>query len=152
MLGSSYVLTTTDIENLHPWTHAELEQVLDDAFRSGDTSAISTVNMFVDSSLKKPIRKILKFLGENSDVSGGTMDEPNTISEHAEILHHIFTDFLVEGFGHHFDPSQPMWSESVWRTRCFVDFLWKHVEYPTGDSDDECLASLHNGPGPAGFQ
>ena len=66
MLGSSYVLTTTDIENLHPWTHAELEQVLDDAFRSGDTSAISTVNMFVDSSLKKPIRKILKFLGENS--------------------------------------------------------------------------------------
>ena len=140
------------IENVHVLTRAKLEEILDDALRNGDTSSISMVNILVDSALKKPIRKILKFLGENSDVSGGTMGEPNAISEQVVILHDIFTDFLIEGFGHHFDPSQPMLSEPERRKRCLLAFLWTYVEYATGDSDDECLASLHDGPKPAGFQ
>ena len=127
MIGSQFFRTqkpASAISESAGWTLAEVAEVLDKCLEH-DAEASALVETWVDAALAKPIRMIFACLGENTDLTGGTMGNPNNVSEHALVLKDVFTDILMEGFGDHFDASQPMWSEWEWRRRCFLDFLWK---------------------------
>ena len=131
MIASQFLRSTLPASEIKIWTRAEVSEVLNESL-DGDAEASALINTWVDSARAKPIRMILACLGENTDLTGGTMGDPNIVSEHALVLHDVFTDILIENFGDHFDASQPMWSEREWRKRCFLDFLWKYINY----SDD----------------
>ena len=130
MIGQQHVVAKLDLSAVKmTWTRAEVEAVLTHALAGDDDEAKALVNVWVDQAVRKPIRTILDCLGEDANLSGGTMGAPQDVPKLAFILQDVLTNVLVEGFGHYFNPSGPMFSEAEFRKRCFLDVLWKVVEY-----------------------
>ena len=65
----------------------------------------------------------------NADLTGGTIGEPNTVSELAYVFRDVFYGFVIDGTRAYFDPSGPMWNADELRRRCLVAFLWRFVHY-----------------------
>ena len=110
------------------WTLAAVEKVLDDAL-NGDAASRHVVSVWMSYKLTAPIRTILSHLGEDADLTGGTMGEPHTAPELAFVLYEVFEDTVLKGFGYYVDPCQPTLSEEELRRACFIDFLWNAVNY-----------------------
>ena len=72
---------------------------------------------------------MLEYMGENPDVSGGTMGAPNQVSDIVFLMREVLLDKLQAGFFEHFDPNGPMWNDPEIAKRSRQDFVWKLVEY-----------------------
>ena len=130
MIGATYVCRTValqDLQDVHIWQRADVAKVLDKSI-NGDAEAGHVVMTWVDHALAGPIGMILACLGENTDLTGGTMGNPNTVPELAYVLKDVFEDIVIDGCHVHFDGSQPMWSQKEWFKRSFLDFLWTFVD------------------------
>ena len=128
MNGSTVVNTMLSLENVHSFEHADFARALAVA-EKGDEESARLIDSLMDSALKAPIGKILSFCGVNADLTGGTIGEPNTVSELAYVFRDVFYGFVIDGTHAYFDPSGPMWNADELRRRCLVAFLWRFVHY-----------------------
>ena len=80
--------------------------------------------MAIGLSLRRPVSLILHYAGENPDVSGGTMGEPNELSPSARILHNRLLRILLQTGEAYFHPcGEGMWSKKEWCLRCLAHYL-----------------------------
>lgn len=107
-------------------TQEQLALVLEKFF-DGDVEARILIQCWMGAAVMKPVHMILKFLGESADVNGTTEGNWNDASQHARGLHKVLQNTIIAGFKVHFDASQPMGSHWEWEQRCFLDYLWKHI-------------------------
>ena len=75
------------------WSREQVEVVLDEAM-AGDPESVHLRNVWMDAAMKRPIVRILEYMGENPDVSGGTMGAPNQVSDIALLMRDVFCDKL----------------------------------------------------------
>ena len=106
----------------------EVEVVLDKAM-AGDPESVDLLAHWMDTTMKKPIVRVLEYIGENPDVSGGTMGAPNQVSHVVFVMREVLLNKLEAGFLAHLDPSGPMWNDPEIARRSLQDFVWKLVEY-----------------------
>ena len=129
MFGQTHVICRlSDLPGLKVMSREEVEVVLDKAM-AGDPESVDLLAYWMDTAMKKPIVRVLEYIGENPDVSGGTMGAPNQVSHIVFVMREVLLHKLKAGFFAHFDPSGPMWNDPEIERRSLQDFVWKLVEY-----------------------
>ena len=128
MIGSTVVNTMSSLEDVQFLEHADVARALA-AAETGDEESARLIGALMDSALKEPIEKILSFCGVNAELTGGTIGEPNTVSELAYVFQLVFQRLVLDGTNAYIDPSWPMWNADELRRRCLVAFLWRVVHY-----------------------
>ena len=118
----------SDLSCLTVWSRKEVEDVLDKAI-ARDPESVYLLDCWMDTALKRPIVRMLEYMGENPDVSGGTMGAPNQVSRIVFVMREVLLRKLEAGFFAHLDPSGPMWNDPEIARRSLQDFVWKLVEY-----------------------
>ena len=76
-----------------------MECVLEEAM-AGHPESVRLCNIWMESAVKGPIVRILEYMGENPDVSGGTIGAPNQVSDYAFLIREVFFDNLRAVFLH----------------------------------------------------
>ena len=110
------------------WSREQVEVVLDEAM-AGDPESVHLLDYWMDTAMKRPIERMMEYIGENPDVSGGTMGAPNQVSHIVFVMREVLLNKLEAGFFAHLDPSGPMWNDPEIARRSRHDFVWKLVEY-----------------------
>ena len=129
MFGQTRVICQlSELPCLKLWSLEEVEVVLDKAM-AGDPESVDLLAYWMDTAMKKPIVRVLEYIGENPDVSGGTMGAPNQVSHIVFVMREVLLNKLEAGFFAHLDPSGPMWNYPEIAKRSLQDFVWKLVEY-----------------------
>ena len=129
MFGQTRVICQlSELPCLKLWSLEEVEVVLDKAM-AGDPESVDLLAYWMDTAMKKPIVRVLEYIGENPDVSGGTMGAPNQVSHIVFVMREVLLNKLEAGFFAHLDPSGPMWNNPEIARRSLQDFVWKLVEY-----------------------
>ena len=129
MFGQPRVICRlSDLASLHVMSRAKVEVVLDKAM-AGDPESVHLRTLWMEAAMKKPIKRVLEYIGENPDVSGGTMGAPNQVSHLVFVMREVLLHKLQAGFPAHLDPSGPMWNDPEIARRSLQDFVWKLVEY-----------------------
>ena len=129
MFGRTRVISKlSELPCLKLWSREEVEVVLDKAM-AGDPESVDLLAYWMDTAMKKPIVRVLEYIGENPDVSGGTMGAPNQVSHIVFVMREVLLHKLKAGFFAHLDPSGPMWNDPEIARRSLHDFVWKLVEY-----------------------
>ena len=83
----------SDLPSLQVMSREKVEVVLDKAM-AGDPESVDLLAYWMDTAMKKPIVRVLEYIGENPDVSGGTMGAPNQVSDIAFLMREAFFDKL----------------------------------------------------------
>ena len=129
MFGQTHVICRlSDLPSLQVMSREKVEVVLDLAM-AGDPESVDLLAYWMDTAMKKPIVRMLEYIGENPDVSGGTMGAPNQVSHIVFVMREVLLHKLEAGFFAHLDPSGPMWNNPEIARRGLQDFVWKLVEY-----------------------
>ena len=129
MFGQPHVICRlSDLASLQVMSRANVEVVLDKAM-AGDPESVHLRAYWMETAMKKPIVRVLEYIGENPDVSGGTMGAPNQVSHIVFVMREVLLNKLEAGFFAHLDPSGPMWNDPEIAKRSRQDFVWKLVEY-----------------------
>ena len=129
MFGQTHVICRlSDLPSLQVMSREKVEVVLDKAM-AGDPESVDLLAYWMDTAMKKPIVRVLEYIGENPDVSGGTMGAPNQVSHIVFVMREVLLHKLKAGFFAHLDPSGPMWNDPEIAKRSLQDFVWKLVEY-----------------------
>ena len=129
MFGQTHVICRlSDLPSLQVMSREKVEVVLDKAM-AGDPESVDLLAYWMDTAMKKPIVRVLEYIGENPDVSGDTMGAPNQVSHIVFVMREVLLHKLKAGFFAHLDPSGPMWNDPEIAKRSLQDFVWKLVEY-----------------------
>ena len=129
MFGQTHVICRlSDFPRLKLMSREDVEVVLDKA-TAGDPESVDLLAYWMDTAMKRPIERMMEYIGENPDVSGGTMGAPNQVSHLVFVMREVLLHKLQAGFPAHLDPSGPMWNDPEIAKRSLQDFVWKLVEY-----------------------
>ena len=129
MFGQTHVICRlSDLPRLKLMSREDVEVVLDEA-TAGDPESVDLLAYWMDTAMKRPIERMMEYIGENPDVSGGTMGAPNQVSHIVFVMREVLLHKLKAGFFAHLDPSGPMWNDPEIARRSLQDFFWKLVEY-----------------------
>ena len=100
MFGQTRVICRlSELPGLKVMSREEVEVVLDKAM-AGDPESVDLLAYWMDTAMKKPIVRVLEYIGENPDVSGGTMGAPNQVSHIVFVMREVLLNKLEAGFWH----------------------------------------------------
>ena len=85
MIGTHYVVQEIPVSSVQSWTNGEVEEILKLALE-GESEEIGLINIWMDVAHRPIFSCVLAFLGEDPDVSGGTMGNPKMPPESLYIL------------------------------------------------------------------
>ena len=102
------------------WTHGEVEEIFNMALE-GKSDERGLISVWMEVAHEPILSRVLAFLGEDPDVSGGTMGNPKMPPECAYILKEELEYTAVENFSYYF---LVPYSDEELRFRCFLDYLW----------------------------
>ena len=120
MIGEQYVRQEIPVSELHTWTKGQVEKVLKLSFE-GKSEERGWINIWMDVAHRPILSRVLAFLGENPDVSGGTMGNPKMPPESLYILREMLEDTAVHNFKYYF---LVPYSDNELRFRAFLNYLW----------------------------
>ena len=133
MIGNSFVRLRPSIETLivlKNWTREDVHKILATALCNESVHEVldedkHIIQVWADQAHERPMKSILGYLGENTDLSGGTIGEPNLPSKWTSDLQEIFENRMIANFRASWKyESGPLWSDDEIAIQRFTDYLW----------------------------
>ena len=127
MIGGQYVRTEVPPHRVRwePWTKVRVAEVLDEALILRREESIHLFQCFLDQANTPPIHRIQAFLGDEENVSGGTMGEPRRVPEYVKIVNGKLIETLMRVGADYFLP--PYSHDERVKMVC-VEYAWVFIE------------------------
>ena len=105
MLGLPYVVQDVPLADIceGPCTKASVREALEEAHR-GDPEGEGLISMWVDLGMQRVLKRIMEFLGESTNLTGGTVGAPNMVKDSVYVLNDKLQDASIRGTKLNFGP------------------------------------------------
>ena len=130
MIGNQYVVRRSPPGplELSPWTFEQVRQVLDEG-EARDAEAVHLVEAWMDMAHVRPLKKIASFLGDEEDLTAGTIGEPRSIPEWVHPVKEYLNDVFIYKITRTYFDGYP-WSRLEYGKQSFCKYLCHFINTP----------------------
>ena len=79
------------------------------------------ISMWVDLGMQRVLKRIMEFLGESTNLTGGTTGAPNMVKDYVHVLNDKLQYALIRGTTLYFVPP---YSDEELMKRAMTDYIW----------------------------